>query len=142
MILLDTNVISEYLRERPHAAVSAWLDAQPEEDLWTTSVVLAELLSGVEMMPTGRKQKALRDSIEEMISADFRGQVLAFNLPAARHYAQILAARRKIGRPIHEFDAQIAAIARLHGASLATRNVDDFAACNLDLVNPWEAPSR
>jgi hypothetical protein len=138
MILLDTNVISEYLRERPDAVVSAWLDSHPEEDLWTTSVVLAELLSGVEMMPSGRKQKGLRDAIEKMISEDFRGQILTFNLPAARQYAQILAARRKIGRPIREMDAQIAAIANVHGATLATRDVDDFAGCNLAVVNPWD----
>ena len=82
MILLDTNVISEYLRERPDAVVSAWLDSHPEEDLWTTSIVLAELLSGVEMMTPGRKQKALRDAVENMIAEDFRGQVL--NLQPAR----------------------------------------------------------
>ncbi len=138
MILLDTNVISEHLRERPLAAVSSWLDSYPEEDLWTASVVVAELLSGVEMMPSGRKQKALRDAVEKMISEDFRGQLLTFNLPAARQYAQILASRRKNGRPIRELDAQIAAIARVHGATLATRNVDDFAGCGLDVVNPWE----
>jgi predicted nucleic acid-binding protein len=138
MILLDTNVISEYLRERPDAVVSAWLDSHPEEDLWTTSVVLAELLSGVEMMPSGRKQKALREAVEDMIVEDFRGQILTFNLPAARQYAQILAARRKIGRPIRELDAQIAAIARVHGATLATRDVNDFIGCNLAVVNPWD----
>jgi predicted nucleic acid-binding protein len=138
MIQLDTNVISEYLRERPDAVVSAWLDSHPEEDLWTTSVVLAELLSGVEMMPSGRKQKALREAVEDMIVEDFRGQILTFNLPAARQYAQILAARRKIGRPIRELDAQIAAIARVHGATLATRDVNDFIGCNLAVVNPWD----
>ena len=139
MILLDTNVISECLRERPDAVAAAWLDSHPEEDLWTSSVVLAQLLSGVEMMPSGRKQKALREAIEDMIVEDFRGQVLTFNLPAARQYAHILAARRKIGRPIREMDAQIAAIARVHGATLATRDVDDFAGCDLTVVNPWES---
>jgi len=142
MILLDTNVISETLRQRPDTVVSAWLDKHPEEELWTTSVVIAELLSGIEFMPSGRKQKGLRDAIEQMILEDFRGQVLPFNLPAAREYAQILAARRKIGRPIRELDAQIAAIARVHGATLATRDVNDFAACNLDLVNPWDRSSK
>ncbi len=138
MILLDTNVISEALRERPDPAVSAWLDEQPEEELWTTSVVIAELLSGIELMPSGRKQRTLREAVEEMIVEDFRGQILTFNLPAARQYAQILAARRKTGRPIREMDAQIAAIARVHGAALATRDVNDFAGCNLAVVNPWE----
>jgi predicted nucleic acid-binding protein len=142
MILLDTNVISEYLRERPDAVVSAWLDSHHEEDLWTTSIVLAELLSGVEMMPPGRKQKALREAVEDMIAEDFRGQVLTFNLPAARQYAQILAARRRIGRPIREMDAQIAAIARVHGATLATRDVSDFAVCDIAVVNPWDRSGK
>src|SRR5580698_671410 len=105
MILLDTNVISEALRERPDPAVSAWLDEQPEEELWTTAVVIAELLSGIELMSSGRKQRTLRQAVEDMIVEDFRGQILTFNLPAARQYAQILAARRKIGRPIREMDA-------------------------------------
>jgi predicted nucleic acid-binding protein len=137
MILLDTNVISETLRERPDPAVTTWLDEHPEEELWTTSVVIAELLSGIELMPFGRKQRALREAVEDMIVEDFRGQILTFNLPAARQYAQILVARRKIGRPIREMDAQIAAIARANGAALATRDVNDFAGCNLAVVNPW-----
>lgn len=89
-------------------------------------------------MPSGRKQRILIETVEEMIVEDFRGQILTFNLPAARQYAQILAARRKIGHPIREMDAQIAAIARVHGAALATRDVNDFVGCNLAVVNPWE----
>ena len=137
MILLDTNVISEMMRVRPNPAVLAWLDKQPQEELWTASVVLAELLSGIEIMPAGRKQKALREAVEEMIAVDFRGQVLNFDLRAARQYGQILSQRRKIGRPIREFDAQIAAIANVHGAILATQNVNDFDACGLTLIDPW-----
>ena len=138
MILLDTNVISETMRERPNPTVRAWLRAQPRSEVWTSSVVIAELLFGIELMPSGRKQRILIETVEEMIVEDFRGQILTFNLPAARQYAQILAARRKIGRPIREMDAQIAAIARVHGAALATRDVNDFVGCNLAVVNPWE----
>ena len=137
MILLDTNVISEMMRVRPNPAVLAWLDKQPQEELWTASVVLAELLSGIEIMPAGRKQKALREAVEEMIAVDFRGQVLNFDLRAARQYGHILSQRRKIGRPIREFDAQIAAIANVHGAILATQNVNDFDACGLTVIDPW-----
>jgi toxin FitB len=141
MILLDTNVISETLRKRPDPGVSNWLDERPEEELWTTSVVIAELLSGIELMPSGRKQRALRDAVEGMIVEDFRGQILTFDLPAARQYAQILAMRRKLGRPLRELDAQIAAIARAHGAALATRDVNDFLGCGIAVVNPWEQGS-
>jgi len=141
MILLDTNVISEMMRERPEPAVSAWLDKQPEEELWTASVVLAELLSGIDMMPVGRKQRALSEAVEAMIAEDFRGQILDFDLRAARQYGHILATRRKMGRPIREFDAQIAAIASVHRAALATRDVKDFIACGLKVIDPWSAKS-
>ena len=137
MILLDTNVISEMMRSRPEPMVSAWLDRQPEEELWTASVVLAELLAGIELMPSGRKQRTLREAVEGMIAEDFRGQILNFDLQAARQYGRILAIRRKMGHPIREFDAQIAAIASAHGAVLATRNVHDFLSCGLTVVNPW-----
>jgi len=137
MILLDTNVISETMRERPDPDVREWLRQQPRAEVWTASIVIAELLAGIETMPSSRKQKVLREAVEEMIAEDFRGQVLTFNLPAARQYAHILAARRKIGRPIREMNAQIVAIARVHGATLATRDVNDFAGCGLTVVNPW-----
>jgi len=139
MILLDTNVISELMREHPEPAVSAWLDEQPEQELWTASVILAELLSGIDMMPAGRRQKALRDAVEGMIAEDFRGRIVDFDLPAARQYGKILATRRNMGRPIREFDAQIAAIASVHRAKLATRDVNDFVACGLNVLNPWLA---
>jgi toxin FitB len=139
MILLDTNVISETMRERPNRTVMAWLDAQSDRELWTASIVIAELLAGIECMPAGRKQEALRNSVERAITEKFRGQVLSFNLPAARKYALLLAKRKRIGRPIREVDAQIAAIALANGATLATRDVRDFEGCDLDLVNPWDA---
>ena len=137
MILLDTNVISEMMRERPEPAVSAWLNKQPEEEIWTASVVLAEVLSGIEMMAAGHKQKALREAVDGMIAEDFRGRDLDFDLSAARQYGQILSTRRRIGRPIREFDAQIAAIAKVHGATLATRDINDFAGCSLTVIDPW-----
>lgn len=137
MILLDTNVISETMRVRPDSAVLTWLDAHPAEELWTASVVIAELLSGIDLMPAGRKQKVLRDAVEGMIAEDFQGRIFSFDLDAARQYGQILASRSRMGRPIREMDAQIAAIARVHSATLATRNTGDFAFCDLKLVNPW-----
>jgi predicted nucleic acid-binding protein len=139
MILLDTNVISELMRPRPEPAVSRWLMAMPREECWTTSVVIAELLSGIESMPPGRKQRALREAIEGMIAEDFRGQIFSFDLDSARRYGPILSARQRIGRPISQLDAQIAAIAQAHKATLATRNIRDFEHCGIELVNPWQA---
>jgi predicted nucleic acid-binding protein len=134
-------VISELLRKRPEPAVAEWLDKQPPEELWTTSVVLAELLSGIALMPAGKKQKALGEEVESMISKDFQDQVLDFDMAAAREYGKILASRNKIGRPIREFDAQIAAIARVHHAAVATRDLNGFIGCGLIVIDPWTSKS-
>ncbi|MDR3772721.1 MAG: type II toxin-antitoxin system VapC family toxin [Terracidiphilus sp.] len=138
MILLDTNVVSEVMRERPDPTVRAWLRALPRRELWTASIVIAELLSGIDLMPAGRKQQTLREAVEAMIAEDFRGQVLKFDVSAARHYAQILASRKHMGRPMREMDALIAATAKSNDATLATRNLRDFENCGLQLVNPWQ----
>jgi hypothetical protein len=138
MILLDTNVISEIMRIRPEPIVTTWLDNQPEEELWTASVVIAELLSGIDLMPIGRKQRALREAVEGMIAEDFRGHILEFGLRTARHYGKIFSHRQGIGRPITEMDGLIAATAKEHGATLATRNIADFEHCGIPLINPWQ----
>ena len=111
MIVLDTNVISEVLRPSPEPAVLAWLRVNRRRDLWTCSVVLAELFSGVDLMPSGRRQQILREKTEQMVSMLFAGQILNFDVAAARAYGRILAKRQSMGRPIAELDAQIAAIA-------------------------------
>ena len=138
MILLDTNVVSEVMRERPDHAVRGWLKSLPKRELWTASVVIAELLSGIDLMPAGRKKEALREGVEGMIAEDFRGQVLKFDVSAARHYGQILAFRKQQGRPIREMDALIAATAKSNNATLATRNPRDFEHCGIPLINPCE----
>jgi toxin FitB len=139
VILLDTNVISEVMRPMPEPTVSAWLNSQLKEDLWTASVVVAELFAGIEALSAGRKERELREAVEGMIAEDFRRQILYIDLAAARNYGQILALRNSIGRPIREMDALIAATAFANGATLATRNTSHFENCGIQLVNPWEA---
>jgi len=138
MIVLDTNVLSELMRSQPGAAVFAWVAAQPRAALYTTSVNKAEIFDGISVLPEGRRRSALAVAAEAMFIDDFAGRVLPFDEAAAVHYADIVAARRREGRPIEAFDAQIAATARVAGAELATRDVGDFAGCGLILVNPWE----
>jgi predicted nucleic acid-binding protein len=137
MIVFDTNVISEVLRPAPEPAVLAWLRSVPRREIWTCTVVLAELFSGVDLMPSGRHQQLLREKMELMVPTLFREQVLTFDLPAARAYGPILATRQRMGRPIEEIDAQIAGIARVQEAILATRNIRDFEHCGITLINPW-----
>ena len=127
------------MRSQPAPAVFAWLAVQPRAELYTTSVNKAEILYGIAALPDGRRRAALAVAAEAMFTDDFAGRVLPFDEEAAVHYAEIVAARRREGRPIEAFDAQIAATARVAGAELATRDVGDFAGCGLTLVSPWDA---
>jgi toxin FitB len=137
MIVLDTNVLSELLRTEPARQVLRWMSAVPSVRLFTTAINQAEILFGVELLPAGSRRSALAVAAAAMFTEDFDGRVLPFDGGAARQFAELAAARRCSGRPIPEIDAQIAAITRSHGAKLATRNVEDFAHCGIDLVDPW-----
>jgi predicted nucleic acid-binding protein len=142
VIVLDTNVVSELLRPEPAPAVITWLSAQEGSRVYLTAVTEAELRYGVAILPKGTRQAALEDAVEGMLSEDFRDRVLPFDSAAAITYARIAAARRRAGRPISQFDCQIAAIVRTRGATLATRNGADFEGCSLDLVDPWQAAAE
>ena len=138
MIVLDTNVVSELLRAAPATQVEAWLSAQDGAKVYFTAVGEAELRHGVAILPAGRRRTALTKAIDDILEEDFRDRILPFDRDAAGAYAVIAAARRAAGRPISQFDCQIAAIARAHGASVATRNTADYKGCGIALINPWD----
>jgi hypothetical protein len=138
VILLDTNVLSELMRGAPWAGVEQWLATQPQPGLFICAITEAELRYGLALLPAGRRRSALAAEIEAMLAEDFAGRILPFDSAAARAFAEIAAERRQAGRPISQADAQIAAIARSRGASLATRNVADFERCGIEVINPWE----
>ncbi|QCI98481.1 type II toxin-antitoxin system VapC family toxin [Agrobacterium larrymoorei] len=137
MIILDTNVISELFAKDPSTVVVEWVRHLPVHSVFTTTVTEAEILYGLRLLPEGRRRQQLEDTIQPVFSQDLAGRVLPFDREAADIYARIAVARRKIGKPISQFDAQIAAIAISHGASLATRNVSDFEELPLHVINPW-----
>jgi hypothetical protein len=139
VIVLDTNVLSELMRPAPAEIIVRWVTAQPLSSLYTTSITQAEILHGIMLLPPGRRRNALETAAEAMFAEDFRGRVLPFGSNEARFYARIAAERRRAGRPISNFDAQIAAIARSAGAAIATRNVADYDACGVEVINPWDA---
>jgi hypothetical protein len=139
MFVLDTNVISELMRPAPDQAVFAWIAAQPRASLYTTSVTRAEILSGIDVMPKGRRRAALSNAAAAMFDEDLRGRILAFDAAAADRYADIIVSRRQAGVPIHTFDALIAATALVARAAVVTRDTKGFADCGLTLINPWEA---
>ena len=139
MIILDTNVLSELMRASPSDNVVRWVGVQPPSELYITSITQAEVLHGIALLPAGRKRSAVQAAAEAMFSEDFDGRILSFDSAAARPYASIAAERRRAGRPISQFDAQIAAIAHCARAAIATRDVDDFEGCGVKIVNPWNA---
>ena len=137
MIVLDTNVLSEALRPLPSPIVMHWLAAQEPSSVFTTAIAQAEVLYGVETLPAGRRRLRLLAAVEKMFAEEFEDRILPFNEDAARAYAGIVDARVRAGRPMSQFDAMIAAIARSHRATVATRNTADFQNCGVDVVNPW-----
>jgi hypothetical protein len=137
VIVLDTNVLSELMKPRPAESVMRWMAAQPATSLYTTSITQAEILHGIMLLPSGKRRSAFEAAAETMFKEDFAGRVLPFGSDAAHRYACIAAQRRRAGRPISHFEAQIAAIARSTGASIATRNAPDFDGCGVKVIDPW-----
>jgi predicted nucleic acid-binding protein len=138
MFLLDTNILSAMMSAAPAPEVAAWISGLPTELLFTATVCQAEILSGLAIMPEGRRRVDLETAARAMFAEDFEGRVLPFDTEAAAAYAEIFAARRRVGRPTATVDLMIAAVARSQGASVVTRNVADFEECGVGIVNPWE----
>jgi toxin FitB len=137
VIVLDTNVVSELIRGEPERRVIKWLDSQAGFEQWLTAITVSELLYGVARLPIGRRRNAVSAAVNALIDDDFSRRVLSFDSDAARHYAAVVSNRERDGQPISVADAQIAAICRSTGSRLATRNVRDFEATGIDIVDPW-----
>lgn len=137
MIVLDTNVVSEFAKAAPDPRVSAWIRGYQPADLFTTSITVAEIFQGIRGLPQGRRRRDLAEAAHAMFNRRFDERILPFDQLAAGAYADIVTARRRAGRPISTFDAQIGAIVLVWGADLATRNVKDFDGCGIALIDPW-----
>jgi predicted nucleic acid-binding protein len=139
VILLDTNILSELMRACPDPKVERWLTGQPDASVFICAITEAELRYGAALLPDGKRRVALTAEIEGLLGEDFGGRILPFDSLAAQAFAVVASERKQAGKPISQADAQIAAIARSRGASLATRNVPDFEGCGVDVINPWVA---
>lgn len=141
MIVLDTNIVSEMMRSRPDENVMAWLNAQAREALHTTSITVAEISYGLAITPVGDRGRTLRERFERLLDLLFHQRILSFDECAARRYGEVMGYRKSLGRPMSIPDGQIAAIVRLHGCRLATRNIRDFEVSGVDVVNPFDIPT-
>ncbi len=138
MTIVDTNVISELMRPEPDLRVATWTRLQPYGELFTTSVSEGELRYGIAILPAGRRRRHLASMADEFFRATFTGRILAFDRAAAAAFSEIGARRREAGNPIGSLDCQIAAIAKTHGAALATRDAEDFRECGVSVIDPWK----
>jgi len=141
MIILDTNVLSELIKLQGSTVVRNWVSRQPVTSLFTTTITQAEILYGIAILPDGKRKYELYQAATLMFVEDFVGRVLPFDEPAAVAFANISAQRRVSGTPISQADAQIAAICYSRNATIATRNVADFAGCGIFIINPWSEKS-
>lgn len=138
MIILDTNVVSEPMKPSGSAVVRTWLDQQVVETLYLTATSLSELLLGVELLPEGRRKKGLDDALSELMVNLFRSRILPFDRPAAAMYARLIGRARAGGHAVSVADGQIAAIAAVHGFTIATRDTSPFSAVGVPVIDPWE----
>jgi predicted nucleic acid-binding protein len=136
MIILDTNVLSALMRSEPDPGVVSWLDRQPQSSIWTSSITILEIQTGLEVMPAGQKRVSLSEDFGRLLDR-IEHRVAVFDEDAARLAASLNALRRKKGRVGELRDTMIAGIALSHRASLATRNVTHFADISATVVNPW-----
>ena len=140
MIVLDTNVLSELMRPVPNPSVTSCLLSFPGQELVTTSITVAEILYGLRRLPDGRRRSDLEQSFRELMRRGFRNRLLDFDEAAADAYSGVAADRARAGRSIEVLDAMIAGVALSRGAGVATRNVQHFLDCGLDVVDPWTWP--
>ncbi|NYS61933.1 type II toxin-antitoxin system VapC family toxin [Vreelandella salicampi] len=138
MILLDTNVVSEPLRREPEPRVVEWIDAQALETLYLSAITVAELRSGIALIPAGKRRTGLQENLERRVLPLFAGRVLPFDLPCTQAYAELIAKAQKAGLAIAAADGFIAAIAAANGLAVATRDTSPFEAAGSTVINPWK----
>lgn len=138
--LIDTNVLSELMRENPAAQVLAWFASQNANLMHTSAITHAEILAGIALLPAGKRRDAMAQAANQIFEEDFLGRCIDFGGSSIGHYAVVRAHRQLMGRPIDTADAQIAAIALAAHLTLVTRNTKDFEGISgLEQINPWQS---
>ena len=138
MIILDTNVISALMRPTPEPEVVAWLDSQPMESIWTTSVCVFEIKYGLHVLPDGKRKRSFMTSFNRVLSKDLENRVLDFDLTAAEESAILCSKLKKEGHSTEIRDVEIAGIVAARKGTLATRNTKHFTHIDIPLINPWD----
>jgi toxin FitB len=140
VIVLDTNVLSALMQKAPEPAVVQWLDRQPADSIWITSITLFEARFGLALLPSGRRRRALEAAFARLLEDDLQNRILDFDSAAATEAAGLAAERQRAGRPVDLRDTQIAGITLTRRATLATRNLRHFQDLKVPIVDPWQEP--
>jgi toxin FitB len=139
MILLDTNVLSALMQITPDAAVVDWLDRQPADSVWLTSITVFEARFGLALLPKSRKRAQLERAFDRVLDDDLSNRVLDFDSGAAAAAAHIAVDRQRSGRVVDLRDTLIAGIAQARRATIATRNTRHFEGLDVPVIDPWSA---
>ena len=137
MLVLDTNVLSALMQADPELNVIRWLDQQPTESVWTTTVTVFEVRYGIEILPSSKRRKKLEDLFERVLLKGLEHRILSFDATAAQYASVIAAKRQKTGRVVDFRDTLIAGIAVARGAKIVTRNSRHFDDLDIEVINPW-----
>lgn len=135
--LLDTNVVSEWVRPRPNPGVVAWLADTDEDQVFLSVVTLAELRHGIERIAAGRRQKQLSAWLENDLPGRFEGRILSIDAAVADACGKLVARSEAAGRSVEAIDAFLAGTAQVHRLTLVTRNASHFQSILKALLNPW-----
>jgi predicted nucleic acid-binding protein len=137
VIVLDTNVLSALMRTDPDDIVVEWLDRQPADSVWLTSITVFEARFGLALLPKGRRRSGLERAFDRVLTEDLSSRVLALDEMAAVTAAQLAADRQRAGRIVDLRDTLIAGIAQARRATIATRNTRHFEGLDVPVVDPW-----
>jgi toxin FitB len=139
VIVLDTNVLSALMRTNPEASVVEWLDRQPSDSVWLTSITVFEARFGLALLPKGRRRSSLERAFDRVLTDDLSSRVLTLDEMAAVTAAQLAAERQRAGHTVDLRDTLIAGIAQSRRATIATRNTRHFEGLDVPVVNPWQS---
>jgi hypothetical protein len=139
VIVLDTNVLSALMRTNPETVVVEWLDRQPADSVWLTSITVFEARFGLALLPKGRRRSGLERALDRVLTEDLSNRVLALDEMAAMTAAQLAADRQRSGRTVDLRDTLIAGIAQARRATIATRNARHFEGLDVPVVDPWHS---
>jgi toxin FitB len=137
MIILDTNVLSALMSRMPDASVVDWVDRQPRQSIWITSVTVLEVRFGLQTMPAGKRRTGLIQAFEAVLTDKIERRIAPFDAAAAQQAADLMTVRHRAGRPGELRDTMIAGIALACRASIATRNTSHFGDLSVPVINPW-----